>query len=160
MEKISFGAGCFWGVELAFWTLDGVMSTKVGYQGGARPNPSYEQVCSGSTGHIEVVLVEYDPSIITLKQLLDRFWYIHNPTLINQQGNDIGTQYQSAIFYETDKQLEIIRAEMKQLEESKTYDKPLSTLVKTNFPFYEAEEYHQRYLEKNPNGYCHIKGLL
>ncbi len=159
-EKISFGAGCFWGVELTFMRHAGVISTRVGYQGGHTENPSYEAVCSGNTGHIEVVEVCFDTTKTNLNSLLDLFWSIHNPTLVNQQGPDIGTQYQSAVFYNNEQQKEIVEADIKKLTESGEYDKPISTFVKTGFPFYQAEEYHQRYLEKNPNGYCHIQGLL
>lgn len=160
IEEISFGAGCFWGVELAFMRHEGVVSTNVGYQGGHTENPSYEAVCSGTTGHIEVVKVQYDNTKTSLNNLLELFWKIHNPTLVNQQGPDIGTQYQSAIFYNNEEQLEIIKEDIERLKSSGEYDKPISTFVKTGHPYFAAEEYHQKYLEKNPNGYCHIKGLL
>ena len=160
MKKAVFGMGCFWGAERLFWTLPGVYSTAVGYSGGITVNPSYEDVCSGQTGHSEVVLVFYDPVIVAFKELLKVFWESHNPTQGMRQGNDVGTQYRSAI-YGADK------SQMDEAEESLiTFQSVLAegnyqgitTEIKILDNFYYAEDYHQQYLAKNPNGYCGILG--
>ena len=160
MKRAVFGMGCFWGAERLFWTLPGVYSTAVGYSGGITVNPSYEDVCSGQTGHSEVVLVFYDPVIVTFQELLKVFWESHNPTQGMRQGNDVGTQYRSAI-YGADK------SQMDEAEESLiTFQSVLAegnyqgitTEIKILDNFYYAEDYHQQYLAKNPNGYCGILG--
>lgn len=150
MEKSTamFGAGCFWGVEERFRKLKGVENTTVGYSGGDFPNPTYKDVCSGKTGHAEVVKVEFDPSIISYNELLDVFWEIHNPTSLNRQGFDIGTQYRSVIFYYTPKQKLKALKSKKELEESGRYDKPIVTKIEPAKEFYRAEEYHQKYVQK------------
>jgi len=155
INKIIFGAGCFWGVEHAFSLVPGVVSVKSGYSGGEEESASYKEVCSGTTKHIEAVLVEYDDSV-TLEQLLSIFWNIHDPTQLARQGNDLGTQYQSAIFYYTNDQFEIIEASKNELKQSEL----VTTIIKEAPPFYDAEEYHQKYLMKNPTGYCHINFAL
>ncbi len=160
MQQAMFGLGCFWGAEKKFWLHDGVFSTAVGYAAGYTPNPSYQEVCSGMTGHNEVVLVIFDPAITSYQNLLNIFWESHNPTQGMQQGNDTGTQYRSGIYTYTDEQ-------QNQAESSRnTYQ---SLLTKAGFPaitteiiaateFYYAEDYHQQYLAKNPNGYCGLGG--
>ena len=156
-----FGMGCFWGAERKFWELgDGIVTTAVGYAGGFTPNPSYEEVCSGRTGHTEVVLVAYDPSRISYEQLLATFWEEHDPTQGMRQGNDVGTQYRSAIYTTTPEQAEIAAATKATFEErlkAAGYG-PVTTEILPAGPFYLAEDYHQQYLHKNPNGYCGIAG--
>ncbi|MFD2418089.1 peptide-methionine (S)-S-oxide reductase MsrA [Amycolatopsis pigmentata] len=155
-----FGLGCFWGAERLFWQTPGVYSTAVGYAGGHTPNPTYEEVCSGRTGHAEVVLVVFDPARVSYETLLKVFWEGHDPTQGMRQGNDIGTQYRSAIYYTDDEQ----RAEAESSRES--FAKPLAsagygeitTEIAPLREFYYAEEYHQQYLDKNPNGYCGLGG--
>jgi peptide-methionine (S)-S-oxide reductase len=159
-EIAYFATGCFWGAERRFWNLPGVISTSVGYMGGARPNPSYEQVCTGVTGHAEMVAVEFDPTLITYRRLLEEFWVMHDPTSLNRQGGDIGTQYRSAIFTTSDSQklqADITR-DVYQAALTRAGIGEIVTEIKSadGSPYYLAEEYHQRYLEKNPNGYdCH-----
>jgi len=159
-EIAYFATGCFWGAERRFWNLPGVISTSVGYMGGARPNPSYEQVCTGVTGHAEMVAVEFDPTLITYRRLLEEFWVMHDPTSLNRQGGDIGTQYRSAIFTTSDSQklqADITRG-VYQAALTRAGIGEIVTEIKSadGSPYYLAEEYHQRYLEKNPNGYdCH-----
>jgi peptide-methionine (S)-S-oxide reductase len=159
-EIAYFATGCFWGAERRFWNLPGVISTSVGYMGGARPNPSYEQVCTGVTGHAEMVAVEFDPTLITYRRLLEEFWVMHDPTSLNRQGGDIGTQYRSAIFTTSDTQklqADITR-DVYQAALTRAGIGEIVTEIKSadGSPYYLAEEYHQRYLEKNPNGYdCH-----
>jgi peptide-methionine (S)-S-oxide reductase len=159
-EVAYFATGCFWGAERRFWNLPGVISTSVGYMGGARPNPSYEQVCTGVTGHAEMVAVEFDPTLITYRRLLEEFWVMHDPTSLNRQGGDIGTQYRSAIFTTSDSQklqADITR-DVYQAALTRAGIGEIVTEIKSadGSPYYLAEEYHQRYLEKNPNGYdCH-----
>jgi peptide-methionine (S)-S-oxide reductase len=159
-EIAYFATGCFWGAERRFWNLPGVTSTSVGYMGGARPNPSYEQVCTGVTGHAEMVEVVFDSSAITYRRLLEEFWVMHDPTSLNRQGGDIGTQYRSAIFTTSDSQTlqaEITR-DVYQAALTRAGIGEIVTEIKSadGSPYYLAEEYHQRYLEKNPNGYdCH-----
>ena len=152
----TFAAGCFWGVEEAFRTLPGVVETAVGYTGGSRPDPSYEQVCTGRTGHAEAVRVVYDPSRIGYRALLDRFFAIHDPTTRNRQGPDIGEQYRSAIFFHTPEQEREARALVAELERSGRFRRPIATEIVPAGPFYRAEEYHQQYVRKHGGGGCHI----
>lgn len=154
MAIATFGAGCFWGVEITFKRLPGV-STKVGYSGGHFENPTYEDVCSNKTGHAEVVQVEYDPEKISYERLLDAFWNCHDPTELNRQGVDIGSQYRSVIFYHTPEQEAAAKASKEALEKSRKYDKPIVTEILPAITFYKAEEYHQCYLEKRGQGSCH-----
>ena len=143
-RKATFGAGCFWGVEAAFRQLPGVVSTAVGYLGGTLPNPTYRDVCSGRTGHAEVVEVEYDPSRVTYDDLLAVFWENHDPTTLNRQGPDVGTQYRSAVFFHTPEQEEAARASKEQRERSGKYRRPIVTEITPATTFYRAEEYHQQ----------------
>lgn len=152
----TFGAGCFWGVEAAFQALDGVVKTEVGYAGGATPNPTYEQVCSGRTGHAEVVRVEFDPSKVSYDQLLDVFWKSHNPTTVNRQGPDIGTQYRSAIFVHDDQQRSEAEASKARWDASGQWKNPIVTQIEAAQEFTRGEEYHQQYLEKRGLASCHI----
>ncbi len=160
LELAYFGMGCFWGAERLFWQAHGVFATAVGYAGGFTPNATYEDVCSGRTGHTEVVLVAYDPAVITYEQLLQIFWEGHDPTQGMRQGNDVGTQYRSAVYTVNEEQLKLANASrdryQKQLS-SAGYGM-ITTEIEPAPPFYYAEEYHQQYLAKNPNGYCGIGG--
>ncbi len=156
MEIATFGAGCFWGVEDAFMQMEGVKSTTVGYLGGKIKNPSYKDVCSGTTGHAEVVQIEFDPLKINYKELVEAFWLMHNPTSLNRQGLDIGTQYRSAIFYHSDEQQKIAEKSKLEIDKSGKYNKPIVTEITKATTFYEAEEYHQEYLKKNGLSSCHI----
>jgi peptide-methionine (S)-S-oxide reductase len=160
MEVAVFGLGCFWGAERLFWRLDGVYTTAAGYAGGFTPNPTYEEVCSGMTGHTEVVQVVYDPTKITYGALLKVFFEEHDPTQGMRQGNDVGTQYRSAIYYTTDDQKRVAEDALSTYDEalrSKGFQ-PVTTEVAAAGPFYYAEDYHQQYLHKVPNGYCGLKG--
>ncbi|MEZ6068839.1 MAG: peptide-methionine (S)-S-oxide reductase MsrA [Pirellulales bacterium] len=148
MQKATFAAGCFWGVEATFARQDGVASTAVGYTGGTVDAPTYEQVCSGRTGHAEAVLVEFDPQAISYDQLLDVFWKCHDPTTLNRQGPDVGTQYRSAIFYHDEAQREAAEAAKRRHEEAGTFSRPIVTEIVPAAPFHMAEEYHQKYLAK------------
>ncbi len=148
-EKATFGAGCFWGVEAALRKLKGVVSTAVGYSGGSSKNPTYKDVCSGRTGHAEVVQVEYDPSKTSYEELLNVFWGVHDPTQMNRQGPDVGTQYRSAIFFHDAEQEAAAKAAKVHLEKSGRYRKPVVTEIIPASEFYAAEEYHQRYFEKH-----------
>jgi peptide-methionine (S)-S-oxide reductase len=148
MEIATFGAGCFWGVQSSFNKIKGVKKTIVGFMGGDIVNPTYEQVCSGKTGHIEVVQIEYDSEVITFEDLLDIFWKIHDPTQKNRQGFDIGLQYKSIIFYYNDNQKKIAEKSKKKLNESNIYNKKIITEIKPALNFYPAEEYHQNYFKK------------
>ncbi|HPT78309.1 MAG TPA: peptide-methionine (S)-S-oxide reductase MsrA [Candidatus Atribacteria bacterium] len=154
MKEIVLAGGCFWGVEEFMSRVDGVLETTVGYANGHTENPTYEEVCTNKTGHAEACLVKYDESRISLEQLLDKFWFIVDPTVMNRQGNDIGTQYRTGIYYTDSEDLEVI-LRSKSREQSK-YDKPIVTEIEPLRCFYPAEEYHQKYLKKNPGGYCHI----
>jgi peptide-methionine (S)-S-oxide reductase len=156
MEKATFAAGCFWGVEAAFRKQKGVAATTVGYSGGTLDNPSYQDVCTDRTGHAEVVLVEFDPAQLTYEDLLDVFWANHDPTTVNRQGPDVGTQYRSAIFYHSPEQQTAAIASKQRLENSGKFKKPIVTLVVPAATFYRAEEYHQQYLEKRGETSCHI----
>jgi peptide-methionine (S)-S-oxide reductase len=157
-ETAVFGMGCFWGAERRFWRMDGVYTTAVGYAGGYTPNPSYEEVCTGRTGHSEVVLVVYRPEEVSYEQLLKVFWETHDPTQGMQQGNDIGTQYRSAIYTTTDEQLETAKRSRDKYQAELTplgFD-DITTEITPLGEFYYAEDYHQQYLGKNPHGYdCH-----
>lgn len=155
MEKATYAAGCFWGVEAAFRQIKGVASTTVGYTGGHLPNASYEDVCSGRTGHAEAVLVEYDPAVVSYEQLLDVFWQEHDPTTLNRQGPDIGSQYRSAIFYHSPQQQAAAEASKAKLDASRRYSRPIVTEIVAAGPFCRAEEYHQQYLEKRGLARCH-----
>ena len=160
LETVQLGLGCFWGAERLFWKLKGVYTTAVGYAGGHTPNPTYEEVCSGRTGHSEVVLVVYDPAVIALQQVLKVFFEEHDPTQGYREGNDIGTQYRSVIYCDNDEALQTARAT------AKAYGRALgeagrgqvSTEIEAAENFYYAEDYHQQYLHKVPNGYCGLKG--
>lgn len=157
---IYFGMGCFWGAERKFWNIDGVFTTAVGYMGGYTPNPLYEEVCSGQTGHNEVVLVAYHPQQVSLDTLLSVFWQSHDPTQGMRQGNDVGTQYRSGIYYSAEEQLSIInstRDSYQQALRSQGYGEITSEIAEAE-NFYFAEDYHQQYLFKNPNGYCGLGG--
>lgn len=154
-EKATLAGGCFWCLEAVYDQLRGVEDVQSGYAGGRRPNPTYEQVCTGTTGHAEVVQVTYDPQQITYSDLLDVFFTIHDPTQLNRQGGDIGTQYRSAIYYHDGEQKRIAEDRIRQITESKTWDDPIVTEVAPLTEFYPAEEYHTDYFERNPgNGYC------
>ncbi len=147
--KATFGAGCFWHVEDIFSKTKGISSTKVGYIGGAIPNPTYEEVCTDKTGHAEAVQVEYDPDEISFKELLDVFWKNHNPTTLNRQGPDVGIQYRSAIFYHDDDQKETAEKSKEFLTSSNIFDDPIVTQIIPAPTFYAAEEYHQKYFKKH-----------
>ena len=155
-EKAIFAAGCFWGVEAAFRKVKGVFSTRVGYIGGHFDNPTYEDVCSHKTGHAEAVEIIYDPSIISYEELLKVFWKIHDPTTLNRQGWDFGTQYRSAIFYHNDEQKAEALASKEKMEKSGIYIKKIVTEIIPATKFYEAEEYHQQYYERNKRRYLFI----
>ena len=154
LKKATFGAGCFWGVEKVFSKIPGVVSTQVGYAGGSADNPGYLQVCTGRTGHAEAGEVTYDPAKVSYGELLITFWEWHDPTTLNRQGPDTGTQYRSVIFTHDREQAKAAVLSKKLLEEAKTYSSPITTEILPAGPFYRAEEYHQKYLEKNPFGYC------
>lgn len=156
MQKATFGAGCFWGVEAAFRKARGVISTSVGYLGGSLKNPTYEDVCSGRTGHAEAVQVEYDPALVSYEDLLDVFWANHNPTTLNRQGPDIGTQYRSAIFFHDPQQQAAAIASKERLQASGKYKNPIVTEITPATEFYAAEDYHQQYLEKRGLAHCSI----
>ena len=162
METAMFGMGCFWGVERIFWSLEGVHVTAVGYAAGFTPNATYKEVCSGMTGHNEVVLVVYDPSIISYEALLKAFWEGHNPTQGNKQGNDIGTQYRSGIYtYDNNQRMTAIssKAVYQEALEKSGITNTITTEIEDAKEFYFAEEYHQQYLAKNPQGYCGVGGI-
>jgi peptide-methionine (S)-S-oxide reductase len=160
VEFAIFGLGCFWGAERRFWQREGVVSTVVGYAGGFTPNPTYEEVCSGLTGHSEVVLVVYDKAKVSYQELLAMFWELHNPTQGMRQGNDIGTQYRSVIYATTPEQLELAQASAKVYQEELTKAGlgEITTEIDQAPTVYFAEAYHQQYLAKNPQGYCGIGG--
>ncbi len=152
----TFGAGCFWGVEAAYRQIPGVLSTRVGYLGGTLDNPTYRDVCSGRTGHAEVVEVRYDPSRLTYDDMLTVFWENHDPTTLNRQGPDVGEQYRSAIFYHDDQQKAAAEASKEERDRSGKYRRPVVTEITPASTFYEAEDYHQQYLEKRGLASCHI----
>ncbi|MBT3514525.1 MAG: peptide-methionine (S)-S-oxide reductase MsrA [Nitrospina sp.] len=155
MKKAIFGAGCFWGVELTFSKLDGVESTAVGYCGGETPDPTYEIVCTGQSGHAEVVLVEFDPDKVSFDELLEKFWTLHDPTTLNRQGPDIGTQYRSVIFFQDEEQATLSNSSKERLQSSGKYKNDIVTEISPAQQFYRAEEYHQKYLEVRGLGNCH-----
>ena len=159
-EKAYFATGCFWGAERRFWNLTGVTETCVGYMGGTRPHPSYEQVCTGVTGHAESVEVTFDPAQISYRRLLEEFWVMHDPTSLNRQGGDIGTQYRSAIFTTSESQqfqAELTRDVYQAVLDREGLEQIVTEISSADsHPYFLAEEYHQKYLKKNPNGYdCH-----
>lgn len=154
LEKAAFAAGCFWGVEELFRRLKGVKNTLVGYAGGKFPNPTYKDVCGGKTGHAETVLVEYDPSQISYNELLKIFWENHDPTEVDRQGPDVGSQYRSIVFFYTPEQEKLARELKKEIEKSGKYAKPVATEIIKAGEFYPAEEYHQRYFEKTGRKVC------
>ena len=156
-EIATFGAGCFWGVEAAFRQVKGVTATAVGYSGGTMVNPTYRAVCTDRTGHAEVVHVEYDPAAVSYDDLLEVFWTNHDPTQVNRQGPDVGTQYRSVIFYHNDVQAQAARASKEKLERSGRFSRPIATQIEPAAEFYRAEEYHQQYLEKRGLASCHIQ---
>jgi len=159
-NEIIFGAGCFWGVERKFWVLEGVWLTSVGYAGGNSINPTYEQVCYEETNHVEVVKVVYDPAVIKIDTLLKTFWECHDPTQGMRQGNDRGTQYRSVIYCSSEEDLDLSLSTMEKYQEvlSKNNYQQITTEILLAPKFYLAEEYHQQYLAKNPNGYCGLGG--
>jgi len=155
LEKATFGSGCFWCTEAIFENLNGVTSVVSGYTGGQVENPTYEEVCSGTTGHAEVTQITYDPSVITFDELLEVFWKTHDPTTLNRQGNDVGTQYRSAIFYHNEEQKELAEKYRAELDKSGAWSDPIVTEISAVTKFYPAEDYHQDYYANNPNqGYC------
>lgn len=156
-EKALLGAGCFWGVEHIFKKIEGIISSDVGYSGGEVADPTYPMVCTGTTGHAEVVLVEFDPAVISYEKVLDVFFRLHDPTTLNRQHGDIGTQYRSVIFTYSEEQAKIAHEVIKKVEASGVFKSPVVTQVVPAREFYSAEDYHQDYLIKNPEGYmCHI----
>lgn len=155
MDLATFAAGCFWGVEAAFRKLPGVTATTVGYSGGTTENPTYKEVCTNTTSHAEVVQVEFDPNKISYTDLLKVFWDEHDPTQLNRQGPDVGTQYRSAIFYHTPEQEALAKASKEDLQQSGKFNKAIVTEIIPATTFYRAEEYHQHYLEKKGLGSCH-----
>jgi peptide-methionine (S)-S-oxide reductase len=157
MAKATFAAGCFWGVEATFRQLPGVTSTRVGYIGGKTDKPTYQDVCTDRTGHAEAVEVEFDPAKISYDQLLDVFWENHDPTQLNRQGPDWGTQYRSAIFFHSPEQEAAAKASKEKLEQSGRFHQPIVTQIVPEATFYEAEDYHQQYLEKRGLATCHVK---
>jgi peptide-methionine (S)-S-oxide reductase len=156
METAMFGAGCFWGVEAAFRQVPGVKSTAVGYAGGRTDNPTYRDVCSDATGHAEVVFVEFEPAEVSYDRLLDVFWNSHNPTTLNRQGPDVGSQYRSAIFFANPQQQQLAEESKKRLDASGKFGKPIVTEITPAPAFHRAEEYHQQYLEKRGQSSCHL----
>ena len=155
-QTATFAGGCFWGMEKAFGELPGVVATRVGYTGGTVRQPTYEMVCTGRTGHAEAIEATYDPARISYGELLEFFFTHHDPTTLNRQGNDVGTQYRSAIFYHTPEQEAFARRAKEALDTSGVFGKPVVTAVEPAGEFFPAEDYHQQYLRKNPHGYCDI----
>lgn len=155
MKKIVLAGGCFWGVEEYFSRIPGVIETEVGYANGRTINPTYEDVCHKNTYHAEVCLITYDENIVSLETLLDKFWVIIDPTTLNRQGNDVGSQYRSGIYYIDEEDIDVIIKSKEDIQ--RNYDKKIVTELKPLEKYYVAEEYHQKYLKKNPGGYCHIK---
>ncbi len=156
IEKATFGAGCFWGVESAFRAVEGVISSTSGYSGGTKENPTYEEVCTGATGHAEVVEVEFDSESVSYEDLLAEFWKIHDPTTLDRQGPDVGTQYRSAIFTHSPGQEKAAVESKNRLDEGDNYSSPIVTEITEASEFYRAEEYHQRYFEKHGIEYCPV----
>ncbi len=155
-EIATFGAGCFWGVEAAFRQVRGVLDAVVGYSGGKTENPTYQDVCTDRTGHAEVVQVSFDPALVSYEKLLDAFWKMHDPTQVNRQGPDFGTQYRTAIFFHSPEQEVIAKKAKAALNASGKFRRPIATEITPAGPFYRAEEYHQRYLEKRGAASCHL----
>lgn len=155
MDVATFAAGCFWGVEHEFRKIAGVKEAFCGYEGGHAENPTYRDVCSKATGHAEVVEVHYDPAVVSFSALVEKFFDMHDPTQLNRQGPDIGDQYRSAIFYHNDEQKKVATEIKERLDKSNTFSKPIVTQITPAQPFYKAEEYHQKYFEKNGVNYCH-----
>ncbi len=155
-QTATFAAGCFWGIEATFRQIPGVTDAAVGYMGGHTENPTYEDVCSKTTGHAEVVQVEYDPDQVSYDDLLKAFWQMHNPTQVNRQGPDVGDQYRTAIFFHTPEQQSAAEASKQALEASSQFDKPIATEITPASTFYRGEDYHQQYLAKRGMGSCHI----
>lgn len=156
MQKAIFGAGCFWGVEAAFREIPGVKATSVGYSGGTKEQPTYKEVCTGQTGHAEVCEVDFDPTQVSYEQLLSAFWNMHDPTTMNRQGPDHGTQYRSAIYYTTPEQQQIATASKEAAEKSGKFKRPIVTEITAAGAYWPAEEYHQRYFEKTGQATCHL----
>mgnify|MGYP001578020232 FL=1 len=156
-KKAAFGAGCFWGVEKIFSKVTGVVSTQVGYMGGSAAEPTYEEICTGRPGHAEAIEVLYDPSKVSYEELLATFWEWHDPTTLNRQGPDVGTQYRSVIFFSDSEQEAAAKRSKEVLERSKVFKNPIVTEIIPAGRFWKAEEYHQKYLQKNPGGYCSHK---
>ena len=156
MEKATFGAGCFWGVEATFRSIPGVVSTLVGYCGGKTDNPTYQDVCTDTTGHAEVVEITFDPAQLPYEQLLETFWKLHDPTTPNRQGPDVGSQYRSVIFFYSPAQEAAARAARERLDKSGKFRNPVVTQIIPAAPFYKAEDYHQHYLEKRGLASCHL----
>jgi len=157
MEKATFGGGCFWGVEVAFRQIPGVTATQVGYMGGSLKNPTYKDVCTDRTGHAEVVEVTFDPAKVSYEDVLKVFWTCHDPTQMNRQGPDVGTQYRSVIFYHTAEQQAAAEASKQELERAGAFKRPIVTAILPATEFWRAEEYHQQYLEKRGLASCHLK---
>ncbi|GAC1667124.1 MAG: peptide-methionine (S)-S-oxide reductase MsrA [Candidatus Acidiferrum sp.] len=155
-ETAIFGAGCFWGVEEAFRQVPGVIDTAVGYAGGHMQNPGYKDVCTGETGHAEVVQVTFDPAKVSFEQLLDVFWKVHDPTQVNRQGPDFGTQYRTAIFFQSPEQEAVAKKSKAFLQASGKFKRPIATEIAAAGPFYPAEDYHQKYLQKRGAPSCHF----
>jgi methionine-S-sulfoxide reductase len=156
-EVATFAGGCFWGMEEILRKIPGVISTRVGYTGGTTKNPTYKQVCTGATGHAEAIEISFDPTKTSYEKLLSVFFRMHDPTTLNQQHNDIGTQYRSAIFYHDDEQKKLAEAVKEKFDKSGRFKRPIVTEITKAGPFYVAEDYHQKYLEHNPGGYnCHF----
>lgn len=153
----TLGGGCFWCLEAVYKDLSGILKVESGYSGGFVPNPSYNQVCAGTTGHAEVVQLTFDPSLVSFQEILEVFFTIHDPTTLNRQGNDVGTQYRSAIYYHTEEQRQEVEAVVKRIESEKIWHNPIVTEISPYKTFYKAEEYHQDYFERNPyQPYCQI----
>ena len=156
-EKATFGAGCFWCVEAVFERLEGVVDVRAGYTGGSTKYPTYKEICTGKTGHAEVIQIDYNPRIISYKKLLDVFWQSHDPTTLNQQGADIGTQYRSVVFYHNEEQQKVFQKSLRKTDKSGMYANPIVTEIMPLGIFYPAEDYHQNYYRVNPNApYCRI----
>lgn len=155
METATFGAGCFWGVQAAFDRIKGVTETQVGYAGGVLANPTYQDVCSGRTGHAEVIQVSFDPKVVAYDRLLEVFWETHDPTQMNRQGPDVGTQYRSVVFFHSPEQEQAAHASLEKEQKSGRHARPIATAVERAGPFWRAEEYHQKYLEKRGLAICH-----
>jgi len=156
LKKATFAAGCFWGVEARFMKVKGVVQTEVGYMGGHTESPTYRDVCTDRTGHAEVVQLTYDDSVISYDGLLDVFWNSHDPTQRNRQGPDVGTQYRTAIFYHDEEQRSVAERSIATMDASGRFKRPIATLVERSGPFWKAEEYHQKYLQKKGLDTCHI----